>query len=361
MLGLAEVLNKAGHDVEIITYHNEDILNRILAGSEIKTASVKGKGTLGTVSNMVAHLKQTKCDALIAFLPGPSTKACLAHYIWPEFKLYVSERAFVRRIRLRDRLRMFIFREADRIICNNYAQEEILHRNFPELRTRLLTICNFVNPEDFKPKTVNRSGSVIRFVVTARVKHRKNPKGLIRAAAILKEKLDGDGKHTSPVFRIDWYGSASNRHYFDSCIHLIEKFNLTECFEFHDSVNDVASVYHNADVFCLPSFYEGTSNSLAEALASGLPVICSAIGDNMRFVRDNGFLFNPADPSDIAEAMYKMTEKTVCRSGDATGSCTWRDMGRKSREIAEELLSPERFEREYIELLSGSEKKQAGF
>jgi glycosyltransferase involved in cell wall biosynthesis len=55
-------------------------------------------------------------------------------------------------------------------------------------------------------------------------------------------------------------------------------------------VEDAPSFYRSIDVFLLPSKLEAQPIALLEAMASGLPVIATDVGDNKYFVRGNGIL-----------------------------------------------------------------------
>jgi glycosyltransferase involved in cell wall biosynthesis len=56
------------------------------------------------------------------------------------------------------------------------------------------------------------------------------------------------------------------------------------------------------DVYVLPSLAEGISNSLLEAMASGLPVIATNVGGNPEVVdRDSGLLFPAGDAGALAK------------------------------------------------------------
>ena len=72
--------------------------------------------------------------------------------------------------------------------------------------------------------------------------------------------------------------------------------------------NDVAELYHAADVFAFPSFREGLSVSVMEALACGLPVICSEIRGNVDLIEDGvtGYWANPFDYKTFVVAIEKM-------------------------------------------------------
>ena len=70
---------------------------------------------------------------------------------------------------------------------------------------------------------------------------------------------------------------------------------------------DVEKILPQADLFILPSFVEGLSVALIEALACGLPVIGSNIGGMSEAItKDVGLLINPHDPTSISNAIDKI-------------------------------------------------------
>jgi len=81
------------------------------------------------------------------------------------------------------------------------------------------------------------------------------------------------------------------------------------------------SVYAEADVFCLPSWWEAMPLSVLEAMAAGLPVVASDVGDVGRAVDDGetGFLVPPRDPEVLAQALEKLLTDPALRRrmGDA--------------------------------------------
>mgnify|MGYP002623312309 CR=1 FL=1 len=72
--------------------------------------------------------------------------------------------------------------------------------------------------------------------------------------------------------------------------------------------SDIADILHAADLFVFPSFHEGLPVSALEAMACGLPLVCSKIRGNVDIVKDreNGFLFEPLDYSSLAIAMDRL-------------------------------------------------------
>jgi glycosyltransferase involved in cell wall biosynthesis len=69
--------------------------------------------------------------------------------------------------------------------------------------------------------------------------------------------------------------------------------------------DNIPEIMRNLDLFILPSLREGISNTILEAMASGLPVVATNVGGNPELMRDGetGLLVPPADPIAIANAV----------------------------------------------------------
>lgn len=76
-------------------------------------------------------------------------------------------------------------------------------------------------------------------------------------------------------------------------------------------MDDVSELYAAADVFILPSVSEGLSNSLLEAMASGLPVIASAVGGSAETLEDGvtGLLFARDDAQAAAACVRRVLDQ----------------------------------------------------
>ncbi len=69
--------------------------------------------------------------------------------------------------------------------------------------------------------------------------------------------------------------------------------------------DDVPQILQVMDIFVLPSLNEGVSNTVLEAMATGLPVIAGRVGGNVEIVAEGrtGFLFTPGDDIALANQM----------------------------------------------------------
>ncbi len=84
---------------------------------------------------------------------------------------------------------------------------------------------------------------------------------------------------------------------------------------------DAADWYSAFDAFCLPSSFEGMSNSLMEAMAAGLPVLVSDIPPNQELVKHDvdGYHVKMGDSTGYAQFLRKLIDEpaTAQRRGNA--------------------------------------------
>lgn len=72
--------------------------------------------------------------------------------------------------------------------------------------------------------------------------------------------------------------------------------------------NDVLRIYRIANLFAFPSYREGLSMSLMEAMASRLPIICSNIRGNKDLIENGieGYLFHPKDIKGFSKTIEEL-------------------------------------------------------
>jgi len=100
----------------------------------------------------------------------------------------------------------------------------------------------------------------------------------------------------------------------------ISRHGLTGRIALMDEIEPEAlrSQYHTADLFVLPSYYEGYGMALAEALSHGLPIVSSRAGAIPTTVpADAGILVPPGDVAALTEAL-----RSVLTDGDLRSRLT---------------------------------------
>ncbi len=84
--------------------------------------------------------------------------------------------------------------------------------------------------------------------------------------------------------------------------------------------NDVAGIMRSLDLFVLPSLAEGISNTILEAMATGLPVVATAVGGNSELIQAGvtGTLVPPADAESMAHAVATYLDNDELRKCHGT-------------------------------------------
>jgi sugar transferase (PEP-CTERM/EpsH1 system associated) len=85
----------------------------------------------------------------------------------------------------------------------------------------------------------------------------------------------------------------------------LEREGVASCCWLPGARDDVPALLGRMNVFALTSRNEGISNTILEAMASGLPIVATAVGGNVELVQPDltGQLVAPADERDLARAL----------------------------------------------------------
>lgn len=216
---------------------------------------------------------------------------------------------------------------ADGAIVNNYAGEKI----FFQKGLRNMTVIPNCYP-DPKSYTERKDSRYITVITVGRFVAQKDYHTAIAAVSKamgnvdnLKFKIIGHGELEGQVR--DW----------------IKDFNIADRCEILINPKNIMGHLLDVDIYLSTSLFEGTSNSIMEALDASLPVVATDVGDNCKLVEDgvNGFLTGTGDVDTIANRLEKLAADRVLRL----------DMGREGNAILKRDFSMEAFKSRYMELL----------
>jgi glycosyltransferase involved in cell wall biosynthesis len=204
---------------------------------------------------------------------------------------------------------------------------------------------------DPAPLAPRSGGGTVRMLCVASLTPRKGHEVLFRALARLKD----DG------WRLTCVGSASRD---PTTAARLRELARRECIENRVrfvgelDADALAVQYDAADVFVLPTFYEGYGMAVAEALARGLPVVSTPTGgirDLLSGSRpgdpagsDAGILVPPGDVDALAAALARVVRDASCRERLAAGARnmrtrlpTWLDAAHAMARVASKVGSDE--------------------
>lgn len=339
LVGLASLLYEKGYDVVVCTYHgNLDFYKQFLEEKGIRNVvipdAVDSKKRIFAVRRFFLS---ENAEWVIAYQEIPSLIACVVKILGCKSKVLVSERNTTQSMALKEHLRFFLYRYADAIVPNSYTQTDFLISRYPWMKTKIKTIVNFVDIDVFKYFQHERKNTPEILIVASLMKS-KNVEGIIAACELLKKR--------NCKFHVSWYGiSGVLTDYQQELIRITHDLGVSDVLQFFEKTKNIVEEYRNASFLCLPSYFEGTPNVICEAIASGLPVICSNVCDNHKYVQSgvNGFLFDPYKPSDIADKIQNAL------SLSAEDYLVFQENGRS---IAEKSFSQELFIESYENILN---------
>lgn len=338
LTGLAVMLKQQGYDVEVWYYVQREffvpVLNENRVGTRFLADAANPRKRFFAFRR---HIRQWKPDTVISYSASPSMIVCLMEMLGAKFRLIVSERNTTQKLNRREKIKFFLYRWADVIVPNSQSQANFIDKNFHRLTNKVKVITNYVDTNRFSPTTVSVSKhEETRMVCVCSMMPQKNIPRFVETIA----KVVSDGFK----IRVDWFGQDLQDDYSRQVHASVKDKGLEKVMVFHEPTSAIEDEYRKADVFCLPSLYEGFPNVLCEAMSCGLPVLCSRVCDNPNIAREeeNGLLFDPMDIDDMAATIERyldlsMNEKT--------------EMGKKSREIALSMFSKDRFIQEYNSIL----------
>ena len=353
---LATSLRRRGFNVTVMVFRPDLFFEDALQDVDIPIVYLRSRSRSHLWFLVRRELRRGGADVVISFLSWSNLMVELASLPTRNFAVIVSERDLDVTIGVKRRIAYHCHRLADVVVSNSHTQGEIVARLLRRWQVRTTVIVNGVDIRHFEPaETPRRGGGGLRLLVLARFAPQKNALRFIEAVSVVC------ARHPEIGLEVDWYGKAPTdgpnddpawamahrdklAAYYRSVVETIERHRLQRRFRVNAPRKDVRELYLQSDVVCMPSLHEGCSNVIAEAMACGVPVLASRVGDNVRLVEDgrNGLLFDPMSVDDMVRAMVGFAELPASAR---------RRLGREGRKMAEELLSVETFTDRYVKLI----------
>ncbi|MBI4514439.1 MAG: glycosyltransferase [Deltaproteobacteria bacterium] len=199
--------------------------------------------------------------------------------------LLTSARNCKRQGWLLDRLNRRAFAASDVIVANSQQVARYIAEQYGAPPGRTTVVYNAIDTQRFHPPA-QRDGGGLCVVMIGRLVPQKDPLLFVAAAAALRQQLAG--------VRFVLIGDGPLRGEVEAAVTAA---GLQACCTLAGERHDVPELLRAADLFWLPSRWEGLPNVVLEAMASGLPVIATDVGGTPELFNSGqeGFLIKAGD------------------------------------------------------------------
>ena len=196
-------------------------------------------------------------------------------------------------------------KRADAIIVSSYHEKkEALMYGVDE--KKIYVIPMGITIDDYTFDRTKRKNNTLQLLFVGRISRNRNIEPIIHAIALLPHQ----NVHLRIVGEEIKNSATDKKGYLVEMKKLAEKLGIKEKITFAGAKygKDLIEEYKHADVFVYTSLSENFGQTILEAAASGLALICTKVGIVNDIVKDaeNGFVVN-SDPQQIADRILRLT------------------------------------------------------
>ena len=128
---------------------------------------------------------------------------------------------------------------------------------------------------------------------------------LLSVGELIKRKNHRIVIEALPNLRNTWYIVCGQGPLYDEYKDLANKLGINDRVVLTGYKTDLEGYYNMADIFVLPSYQEGLSVALMEAMSSELPCVVSDIRGNKELIEDNEWRFDPYNVEALKSVLLK--------------------------------------------------------
>lgn len=299
---LAKALSN-DYEVHYLIFNGDKIhrkyLDMLAENEAIKIVSFKG-GLLKRFRHFVIYLKQYHIQFLFSYLTAANVYACCAK-LFCKIKVYTG---------LRNAYLPYIKHFADMMMTNCFADGTVVNcfsgkdyfcaHGFNSKRLIVIPNC-FEHIDSYNEKIPSKCPHI---VTVGRFVAQKDYETAIRTIASIKST----GRNV--YFDIVGYG------YLETDVRRwVKQYEIEDITSIYINPNNIAELLTKADIYLSTSLFEGTSNSIMEAMNADLPIVCTNVGDNAYLVKEeqNGLLVDVKDVNRLTDALCKLLDDAELR------------------------------------------------
>lgn len=123
----------------------------------------------------------------------------------------------------------------------------------------------------------------------------------------------------------------------------IKEYEITDITTIYINPDNIPELLEQADIYISTSLFEGTSNSIMEAMNANLPIVATKVGDNEYLIHsnENGYLCDVGDYQNISKLLLKLITDYNLRI----------TLGKQSKVLLSEEFSMDLFKNRYLSFL----------
>jgi glycosyltransferase involved in cell wall biosynthesis len=322
LVELAVGLHGIGWQVKVVTFYPGGALASRLAHAGVPLLDLGKSGrwdVLGFAARLVKLVRRERPHIVHGYLETSNVllsllRSCFAgaRIVWGVRASNMDLTRYGRVAALQARLGAMLSHCADLIICNS-ASGRAYHasRGYPP--GKMIVIPNGVDVSRFRPDAASRSAvraewgvapDEILVGVVARLDAMKDHRNFVRAAAQVAA--------LRPDVRFACIGDGPAA-YREALFEEARALGLERRIIWAGARDDMPRVYNALDLTVSSSaFGEGFPNTIAEAMATGVPCVVTDVGDSAHIVGELGWVCAPADSSALCKAIVCAIEALPC-------------------------------------------------
>lgn len=318
-------LNK-NYETFMIVFYGKRVDEKLLSLVEKKEniLCLKG-GFLNKLIKIYRFFKQNKVSFLFSFLTLPNLIGGILGRLAGIKNIYGS----IRNTKLKG-WKVFVERVvANRLstltIVNSYSAESIFNN---KAFKNLITIPNCFPTVDKPVVRDSKDSNLVNIITVGRFVPEKDYDTALEVInCLVQQKIN-------VKYTIVGYGILENQ-----IREKVEKLGLEDYVTMYINPNNISELLYQSDIYLSTSLYEGTSNSILEAMNASLPIVATEVGDNNRMVIEgyNGYLLPISDVECITKSIVELIKNPEMRI----------EMGLKSNSTLKKRYSQSAFEFNY--------------
>jgi len=225
------------------------------------------------------------------------------------------------------------FKSANKIICYTENEKSLLVKLGID-SDKIAVIHNGTDTDIFAPREKEKDNNQILWI--GRFTPGKGVEYLIDAFNILVKEY--------PDFKLLMIGRG---HLKENIEQKIQDLNLGKNIIIREFVpnSELPEIYQSSDVFVLPSLNEGVPRTILEAMACGIPVVCTELPQLVNIVEGCGLLVPVKDSQALAEGILRVvSNRDIAQKFGKNGrikvveNYSWEDTVKKTIQLYEELI-----------------------